>query len=426
MLTRPLIAFDIETVPDPDFGRRALGFEGDNAAVIEAMTSRRLEETEGRTQYPSPPLHRIVTIAAARLDLDGGSFEVDTLGGEAWDEKSHLEGFARLFHDTSRPPRLVSWNGNGFDLPVIRYRAMLHGVPLPALYRTDGEWKWNNYQSRYHDMHVDLMDVLAGYGASRWVGLGQMCDLLGVPSKEFIEGEVYENILRGDEELVREYCKLDVVSTILVFLSWLVQRGDLEAASLSDSVEGIRQVLAQEEFEGWRAIAEGLRGWPTYAPLAGNQATGEEDLAAQVDVDAVRAFMHKARDCAMEMFKNALYIQGELPKVEIPDALRATTKEVCSEMIGTKHDIISELAELEDVLGGRPTAKKVAAKTNRIVAWLGDDIQQLHELVAALHAAQEQNESHSLGWVLVAESAANIVDAFGATMEAAGEIDAVT
>ncbi len=80
---------------------------------------------------------------------------------------------------------------------------MLHGVPMPALYRTDGEWKWNNYQSRYHDMHVDLMDVLSGYGASRWAGLGLMCELLGLPGKGFIEGEVYECLLRGEEEEIR-------------------------------------------------------------------------------------------------------------------------------------------------------------------------------------------------------------------------------
>ena len=278
MLTHPLIAFDIETVPDPDFGRRVMGFKGDNAAVIEAMTSRRLEETEGKSQYPAPPLHRIVTIAVARLEPDTGRFEVGTLGGEVWDEASQLEGFAGLFEATSRPPRLVSWNGNGFDLPVIRYRAMLHGVPLPALYRTDGDWKWNNYQSRYHDMHVDLMDVLAGYGASRWVGLGQMCELLGVPSKEFIEGEVYECILRGEQELVREYCKLDVVSTMLVFLSWLVQRGDLQATRVRHLVEGIRETLARESFEGWEEIAEGLRGWPTYPPPDGSEPATAEDL----------------------------------------------------------------------------------------------------------------------------------------------------
>ena len=58
----------------------------------------------------------------------------------------------------------------GFDLPVIRYRAMLHGVAAPEFYRLDGEWKWNNYQNRFHDMHVDLMDVLSGYGASMRIG----------------------------------------------------------------------------------------------------------------------------------------------------------------------------------------------------------------------------------------------------------------
>ena len=165
---------DIETVPDPDFGRRVMGFEGDNAAVIESMTRQRLEETDGKTQYPRAPLHRIVTIAVARLEPDTGSFGLSTLGDEAWDEKSHLEGFAGLFEDASGPPRLVSWNGNGVDLPVIRYRAMLHSVPMLALYRTDGDWKWNNYQGRYHELHVDLMDVLSGYGASRWVGLARV------------------------------------------------------------------------------------------------------------------------------------------------------------------------------------------------------------------------------------------------------------
>ena len=139
---------------------------------------------------------------------------------------------------------------------------MLHGVPMPALYRADGEFKWNNYQSRYHDLHVDLMDVLSGYGASRWVGLGQMCELLGVPGKEFIEGEVYECILRGEEELVREYCKLDVVSTLLVFLSWCVQRGDLEPEALRKLVGAIQAGLGEEAFEGWREIVDGLEGWP--------------------------------------------------------------------------------------------------------------------------------------------------------------------
>ena len=119
-----------------------------------------------------------------------------------------------------------------------------------------------HHKRRFHDMHVDLMDVLSGYGASSRVGLGRMCELLGVPGKEFIEGEVYEHILQGEEELVREYCKLDVVSTLLVFLSWVVQRGDLEVPRLTELVAVIREALSGETFSGWREIADGLANWP--------------------------------------------------------------------------------------------------------------------------------------------------------------------
>ena len=125
------------------------------------------------------------------------------------------------------------------------------------------------------------MDVLAGYGASRWVGLGKMCDLLGIPSKEFIDADVYEHILSGEEDLVREYCKLDVVSTLLVFLSWLVQRGDLEPESLADLVDGIRTALAQESFEGWQEIAAGLDGWPAHE--TGPEVRGERDGGVEPD-----------------------------------------------------------------------------------------------------------------------------------------------
>jgi len=95
---------------------------------------------------------------------------------------------------------------------------MLHGIAAPELYRSGGEWKWNNYQGRYHDIHVDLMDVLFGYGASRYVGLGKMCDLLQVPSKSFLTKPIYEHILEGEQELVGEYCELDCLDTLLVFL----------------------------------------------------------------------------------------------------------------------------------------------------------------------------------------------------------------
>jgi 3'-5' exonuclease len=69
---------------------------------------------------------------------------------------------------------------------VIRYRSMMLGVCAPDFYRVDGLSRWNNYQNRYHDMHVDVMDVLSGYGASARVGLGTLGKVLGLPGKSFL------------------------------------------------------------------------------------------------------------------------------------------------------------------------------------------------------------------------------------------------
>lgn len=264
MPNSPLIAFDIESIPDPEVGRRVFGLEGDDASVIRQWTKNRLAETDGKSGYPQLPHHRIVTIGFAALDVESGTFEIGTVGGDAMDERSHLEGFYALLRNSALPPRLLSWNGSGYDLPVMRYRSMLHGIAAPELYRTDGEWKFNNYQSRYHDMHVDLMDVLSGYGGSHRVGLNTLSELLGLPGKSFVESEVWEHVFAGEQHLVREYCKMDVLLTLLLYLNWDQHRGRLESARLRELVAGIRQVLGRETFAGWSEIAAALAGWPRW------------------------------------------------------------------------------------------------------------------------------------------------------------------
>ncbi len=268
MFDRPIAAFDIETIPDPEVGRRLWGLTGDDETVVRAMVARRLEETDGKSEYPEQPHHRVVTIGVAWLDPESGRFKLGTCGGQgerAMDERSHLEAFVRLF-EGRRSPRIVSWNGGGYDLPVIRYRSMMHGISAGPLYRKDGEFKWNNYQNRYHDMHVDLMDVLSGYGASKWVGLGLLSPLMGLPGKSFLTEAIWEHVLRGEEAVVREYCKMDVLETLLLYLVYAVHCGQLEAARLAKYVAEIRRVLREESFEGWAEIAERLEGWPRWAP----------------------------------------------------------------------------------------------------------------------------------------------------------------
>ena len=59
-----------------------------------------------------------------------------------------------------------SWNGGGFDLPVLHYRALLHGVQAPRYWEMGDEdtaFRYNNYLSRFHWRHLDVMDVLSGH-----------------------------------------------------------------------------------------------------------------------------------------------------------------------------------------------------------------------------------------------------------------------
>jgi len=142
----------------------------------------------------------------------------------------------------------------------------------------------------------------------------------------------------------------------------------------------------------------------------------------EVNVEDVRAAITAARDCAMEMFRNASFIHAELPDVEMPDELREMTERVCTGLIGTKHDIISELLELDELLDAEDSETDVGARVNRIVTWMGLDIMQMHELVSALHSATRENPDCGAAFALVAESAANIVKTFSPVVEAAEKI----
>ncbi|MDB4993372.1 MAG: hypothetical protein JWM74_804, partial [Myxococcaceae bacterium] len=184
---------------------------------------------------------------------------------ELTDERALIAAFFELFTASATSPRLVSWNGSGFDIPVLRYRAMKHGLAAPAFYRVDDPDKPATYTSRYHDKHVDLMDVLSGYGASSRAGLGMVCELLELPGKRFLDREVYEHFYAGEHERIVEYCKLDTLETFLVFLAWCVHTGTLAPTALTAYVKTIRELVAREPYPAWTDVAALLARWPPWA-----------------------------------------------------------------------------------------------------------------------------------------------------------------
>lgn len=259
----PIAAFDIETVPDTVAGRRLYGLSGDFLAVAEAMQELRREETGGRSDFLKPPLHRIVTISVAWLDPEREQFKLASLGADPSDEPDMLAVFFHILkpHGAHKlRPQLVSWNGNSFDLPVIRYRAMLHGIGAAPYYDTSD--KFNNYLNRYHDQHTDLMDVLSGYGASDRVRLDDLCRLLGLPGKTVTEGHrVYLHVARGEWALVQTYCELDALNTLLLYLAYELSRGKMTQSELCTWRDRIAMQLRADERSPMQEYGAALEHW---------------------------------------------------------------------------------------------------------------------------------------------------------------------
>lgn len=141
-----------------------------------------------------------------------------------------------------------------------------------------------------------------------------------------------------------------------------------------------------------------------------------------MDESEVYAVIKEARNCASVMLESATYIKSELANVRMNDALRAQTEAVCTALVGTKHDIISELFELDELLGSQPLASVIYSRVNRIVQWFRDEITRMHQLVIALESASKQDPLCGPAYFLVAESATNILNSFNRTRAAADSL----
>jgi predicted PolB exonuclease-like 3'-5' exonuclease len=246
----PVLAFDIETVPDVEGLRRLHGLDGTipDKGVAEMAFQLRRQATGG--DFLPLHLHRVIVISCALRDRD--SFKVWSIGGE-----SEGELVQRFFEGVEKyTPQLVSWNGGGFDLPVLHYRGLIHGVKA-ARYWDMGEdnrdFKWNNYISRYHARHLDLMDLLALYQLRAAAPLGDFAQLMGLPGKLGMDGAgVWGAYQAGKIAEIRNYCEADVVNTYLVYLRFQLMRGALDDARHRAECEVVRLTLRKSPEPHWK------------------------------------------------------------------------------------------------------------------------------------------------------------------------------
>jgi 3'-5' exonuclease len=243
-LTRAVntLVFDIETVPDTELGRRLYGLKDlSDEQVAQIMFTKRRQETD--SEFLSHEQHRVVAISVVMRSRD--SLKVWSLGEESSSEKDLIE---RFFDGLDKfTPELVSWNGAGFDLPVLHYRSLLHSITAARYWETgDGDvsFRYSNYLSRFHWRHMDLMDILSGFQGRGRASLQDVACLLGLPGKLGMHGaQVWDVFLKGGLKRIRDYCETDALNTYLIYLRFELLRGHLNAAEHAQEIARVRRLL---------------------------------------------------------------------------------------------------------------------------------------------------------------------------------------
>lgn len=217
-MPKSYLVLDIETVLDAEL------------PIAESSEAERL---------PAPPHHKIVVIGALLLDA---TYAVQRVGviGEGKDEPAMLVDFARFLDE--RKPDLISFNGRGFDLPVIAARCLRHGVPLRHYYRArDVRYRFSP------EGHLDLMDFIADFGAAKSAKLDIVAKLCGMPGKVGVDGkDVGPMVHAGRIKEVREYCLCDVIQTTGVFLRVQLLRGELEPPAYLTAMQGLIETIRSD------------------------------------------------------------------------------------------------------------------------------------------------------------------------------------
>ena len=262
------LVFDIETVPDVATGARLYDLDGlSDEDIARAMFTRRIQKTGGSDFLPLH-LQRIVAISAVLRS--GDSVRVWSLGGE---DATEGELITRFYDGLDRyTPTLVSWNGGGFDLPVLHYRSLLNGVTARRYWESgddDRAFRYNNYLNRFHWRHVDLMDVLAGFTPRASVPLNEIAVMLGFPGKLGMGGaDVWDVFLDGGIRRIRAYCETDALNTFLVYLKWEVVRGNLSAELFESECALLKAWLEQSGQEHFREFLDAWAQAQAKEPVA--------------------------------------------------------------------------------------------------------------------------------------------------------------
>lgn len=248
-----LFVFDIETVPDTDILKNL------TSSITQDLFEKRKElenyhiEVSGGNPFPRQPFHRVISVSILIADIVKSNnyeyYEIIKLGTISSLDNAESDIISKFFDCLCKyTPRIVSYNGRTFDIPVMKYRAMKYGISIEKLFKAGD--KWNNYTQRYSlYWHCDLLEALSDFGASARCKMNEVCSILGIPGKIGIDGskvtELYDQNLF---KTIDDYCETDVLNTYLIYLNYALLSGLTNKENFINMNQDIIKYLKQKNF----------------------------------------------------------------------------------------------------------------------------------------------------------------------------------
>ncbi|PAF48621.1 3'-5' exonuclease [Helicobacter sp. 13S00401-1] len=246
-----ICVFDIETVPDVELLKTIYKYEGSNLEICELAFNA--QQAVSNSTFLPLCFHKVISIASVIADDFGNFKKVGSFGkGASLEEREEviLNEFASFLNKSN--PRLISFNGRGFDLPVICLRAMKYNISLGAYYEESNpalnKSKWENYRQRYSEkFHLDLFDTLGSFGATRALNLDTVCKMANIMGKyEVAGGDVYKLAYeKNDLDSIDIYCQSDVINTYWLFLKYELTKSNLTLNDYASYLKTMQSSIPQ-------------------------------------------------------------------------------------------------------------------------------------------------------------------------------------
>ena len=260
------LVFDVEAVADGDLIAR-VRYPDYALDASEAISTYRadLMESTGRDVIP-PTFMLPISVAVAKISSDFRLIDLSVLDDGEFRPPVIARGFWQGWRHYGRPT-FVTYNGRGYDLPVLELAAYRYGYALPDWFNVDAR-SFEQARNRYNtDAHIDLMDLFSNFGATRSTGgLNLLANLIGKPGKTQVDGSQVQDLYdAGRVAEINDYCRCDVLDTYFVFLRSRVLLGRITLEEEHDIVSAAKAWL-QERSGECPAYEHYLSHWGDWSP----------------------------------------------------------------------------------------------------------------------------------------------------------------